>query len=70
LLVFKKVYSLYFDVVMNCYLLMRSFMIKFIVVIIMIMMLLCLYFVFIDTSLSKHVDMIIDIGFRLRTSEV
>ena len=70
LLVFKKVYALYFIVVMNCYLLMRSFMIINIAVIIMIMMLLCPYFVFIDTSLSKHVDMIIDIGFRLRTSEV
>ena len=34
LLVFKKVYALYFVVVMNCYLLMRSFMIMNIAVII------------------------------------
>ena len=58
LFVFKKVYALYFDVVRNYYLLIRSFMIKFIAVIIISMMLLCPYFVFIDTSLSKHVDMI------------
>ena len=32
-------------------------MLKFVVVIISYMMLLCLYFVFINTSLSKHVDM-------------
>jgi hypothetical protein len=70
LLVFKKVYVLYFVVVMNCYLLMRGSMIINIAVIIMIMMVLCPYFVFIDTSLSKHVDIIIYIGFRLRTSEV
>ena len=46
-------------------------MIKFVAVIIIYMMLLCPYFVFIDTSLSlsKHVDMIFNIGFRLRTSE-
>jgi hypothetical protein len=39
----------------------------YIVAMIMIMMLLCPYFVFINTSLSRHVVMIIDIGFRLRT---
>ena len=44
-------------------------MIKFVVVIIIYKMLLCLYFVFIDTSLSKHVDMFFNFGFRLRTSE-
>ena len=27
-------------------------------------------FYFIDTSISKHVDIFLDIGFRLRTSEV
>ena len=43
-------------------------MFKFVVVIIMNMMLLCPYFVFIDASLSKHVDMFFDFGFRLRTS--
>ena len=42
----------------------------FVVVIRMIMMPSCPYFIFIDTSISKHVDMIIDFGFRLRTSEV
>ena len=47
-----------------------SLMFKFDVVIIMNMMLLCQYFVFIDTSLSKHVDMFFDFGFRLRISEV
>ena len=66
-------------IVMNCYLFMRSlwekfynksFMLKFVVVIISYMMLLCPYFVFIDTSPSKHVDMFFDFGFRLRTSEV
>ena len=60
----------YFDVVMNCYLFMRSYMIKFVVDVIISMMLLCPYFVFIDTSLSKLVDMLFDIGFHLRTSEV
>jgi hypothetical protein len=45
-------------------------MYKFIAVIIMSMMLLCPYIVFIDASLSKHVDMFFDFGFRLRTSEV
>ena len=53
LLVFKKVYVLYFVVVMNCYLLMRSSMIMNIAVILISMMLLCPYFVFIDTSLSQ-----------------
>ena len=48
----------------------KSPMLKFVVVIIINMMLLCPYFVFIDTSLSKHVDMFFDFGFRLRTSEV
>ena len=78
-MVFNKVYASYFNVVMNCYWFMRSYMIevydksymlKFFAVIIMSMMLLCPYFVFIDTSLSKHVDMFFDFGFRLRTSEV
>jgi hypothetical protein len=54
LLVFKKVYALYFIVAMNCYLLIRSYMIISIAVIIMFMMLLCPYFVFIDTSLSLN----------------
>ena len=42
-------------------------MFNFVVVIIINMMLLCSYFVFIDTSLSlsKHVDMFLDIGFSL-----
>ena len=70
LIVFKKVHALYFVVVTNCYLLMRSSMIRNIALKIMIMMLLCPHFVFIDTSLSKQVDMIIDIGFRLRASDV
>ena len=39
-------------------------------IIIIYMMILCPYFVFINTSLSKHVDMFFDFGFRLRTSEV
>ena len=45
-------------------------MIKFVAAMIISMMLLCMYFVFIDTSLSNHVDMFFDIGFRLRTSKV
>ena len=45
-------------------------MLKFVAVIIIHMMLLCLYSVFIDTSLSKHVDMFFYFGLRLRTSEV
>ena len=48
----------------------KSLMFNFVTVIIINMMLLCPYFVFIDTSLSKHVDMFFDFGFRLRTSEV
>src|SRR3990170_1777363 len=40
-------------------------MLKFFAVIIISMMLLCLYFVFIYTSLSKHVDMFFDFGFSL-----
>ena len=40
-------------------------MFKFVAVIIMNMMLLCPYFVFIDTSLSKHVDIFFDFGFWL-----
>ena len=34
------------------------------------MMLPCPYFVFIDTSLSNYVVIILEFGFRLRTSEV
>ena len=40
-------------------------MINFVVVIIISMMLLCLYFVFIEPFLSKHVGMFFDIGFSL-----
>ena len=69
MLVFNRVYALYFDVVMNCYLLKRTSMIKFIVVIIMIMMLISLYFVFINTSLSNHVGMFFDIGFPLEDKQ-
>ena len=42
----------------------------FIAVIRMIMMSSCPYFIFIDTSISKHVDIFFDFGFRLSTSEV
>lgn len=34
------------------------------------MMLSCSYFIFIDTSISKHVDIFFDFGLHLRTSEV
>ena len=44
-------------------------MFKFAAVIIMNMMLLCSYFVFIDTSLSKHVDMFFDFGFLLEEKQ-
>ena len=79
LLVSNRVFALYFDYVMNCYLFMGSIcckfydkspMFNFVAVIIINMMLPCPYFVFIDTSLSKHVGMFFDFGFRLRTSEV
>ena len=40
-------------------------MFNFVVVIIINMMLLCSYFIFIDTSLPKHVDMFFDFGFSL-----
>ena len=72
-------FALYFDYVMNCYLLIgsvwckfydKSPMFNFVALTIINMMLLCPYFVFIDASLSKHVDMFFDFGFRLRTSEV
>ena len=41
-------------------------MFNFVAVIIINMMLLCPYFVFIETSLSKHVDMFFDFDFRMR----
>ena len=44
----------------------KSPMFKFVVVMIINMMLLCPHFVFIDTSLSKHVDMFFDFDFRMR----
>ena len=44
-------------------------MIKFVAVIIISMVLLCMYFVFIDTSLSKHVDMFFDFGFSLEDKQ-
>ena len=69
MLVFNRVYALYFVVVMNCYLFMRIYMIKLCDKVcccyIISMMLLCPYFVFIDTSLSKHVGMFFDIGLSL-----
>ena len=43
----------------------KSLVFKFVAVIIMNTMLLFLHFVFIDTSLSKHVDMFFDFGFSL-----
>ena len=79
LLVSNRVFALYFDYVMSYYLFMGSIrckfydkspMFNFVAITIINMMLLCPYFVFIDTSLSKHVDMFFDFGFRLRTSEV
>ena len=64
LLVFNLVYGSYFNLWMNCYFFMRSYM-----------MIYCCYnndhdafmsvFCFVDTSLSKHVVMIIDFGFPL-----
>ena len=41
----------------------------YVAVIKMIMMPSCPYFIFIDTSISKHVDTFFNIGFRLRISE-
>lgn len=45
-------------------------MFNFVAITIINMMLLRPYIVFINTSLSKHVDMFFDFGFCLRTSEV
>ena len=59
----------WWTVTYSCEVYDKSLIFKFVAVII-IMMLLCSYFVFIDTSLSKHVDMFFDFGFRMRTIEV
>ena len=47
----------------------KSLMFNFVAVIIINMMLLCPYFVFIDTSLSKHVDMFFDFQFSLEDKQ-
>ena len=56
----------------DCYLSMRNYIMEslYVAAIRMIMMPSCPYFIFIDTSISKHVDIFFDFGFRLRTSEV
>ena len=72
LLVLNEVFEPYLSLWIDCHLSIRNHMIKFIYidVIRMIMMPSCPYFIFIDISISKHVEIFFDIGFRLRTSEV
>ena len=50
---------------MNCYFSIRNYMTIYVAVLKMIMMPSCPYFIFIDTSISKHVDIFFDFGFSL-----
>ena len=72
LLVPNEVSEPYLTLWIDCYLSIRNHMTKsiYVAVIRMIMLPLCPYFIFIDTSISKHVDIFFYFGFRLRTSEV
>ena len=72
MLVLNEVSEPYLTLCIDCYLSIRNHMTKsiYVVVITMTMMPSCSYFVFVDTSISKHVDIFFDFGFRLRTSEV
>ena len=67
LLVPNEVSASYFALWIDCYLSIRNHMIKsiYVAVIRMTMMPSCLYFIFIDTSISKHEDIFIVIGFSL-----
>ena len=67
LLVFNEVYDSYLILWIDCYLSIRNHMMEsiYVAVIRMIMMPSCPYFIFIDTSTSKHEDIFIVIGFSL-----
>jgi len=67
LLVLNKVSDSYFALWIDYYLSIRNHMTKsiYVAVIRMIMMPSCPYFIFIDTSISKHVDIFFDFGFSL-----
>ena len=67
LLVPNEVYEPYLTLWIAYYLSIRNHMTKsiYVAVIRMIMMPSCPYFIFIDTSISKHVDIFFDFGFSL-----
>ena len=67
LLVLNKVSDSYFALWIDYYLSIRNHMTIsiYVAVIRMIMMPSCPYFIFIDTSISKHVDIFFDFGFSL-----
>ena len=72
LLVPNEVFEPYLTLWIAYYLNIGNHMTKYIYVAVirMIMIPSCPYFIFIDTSISKHVDIFFNFGFRLRTSEV
>ena len=67
LLVFNEVFDSYFTLWKNSYFNIRNYMTRIIWVAVlrMIMMPSCPYFIFIDTFISKHVDIFFDFGFSL-----
>ena len=67
LLVPNEVFEPYLTLWIACYLSIGNHMTKsiYVAVIRMIMMPSCPYFIFIDTSISKHVDIFFDFGFSL-----
>ena len=67
LLVFNEVSDSYLKLWMNCYFSIINHMTIYIYVAVirMTMMPSCPYFIFIDTSISKHVDIFCDFGFSL-----
>ena len=70
LLIVNKVYASYFNVVDRLLLDYEKLYDGNLVAMLIFMMLSCSYVVFIDTSLSNFVVIIIEFGIRLRTSEV
>ena len=70
MLIINKVY-LHTPIVVNGLLLVYEKLYdKMVVAMLILMMLSCSYSIFIDTSLSNYVVIILELGFRLRTSEV
>ena len=67
MLVLNEVFEPYLTLLIDCYLSIINHMIKYIYVAVirMIMMPSCPYFIFIDTSISKHVDIFFYFGFLL-----